>query len=475
MKKLLTLLCAFAALTACNRSTQPENLMMVSIEPLKYIVEGIVGDDFEVATIVPAGASPETYEPTPAQMEQMEAAKMVFAVGLIGFEQNTIERLTESTDVAYVNLSEGIAPFGCARRSECQKADSECVKAKKFHEEQCPDRPAPKCGECPKPADCPKAAKCDNAAECPKVGNCPKAAECPKTAKCEECPRAAECPKAGNCPKQKGCVKAADCPKLAECPKAGECSKTPKCEKPATCTKSAKCDKSAACPKTQKCEQAPKCDQAPQCPKEQKCGQAPQCPKTQKCDQAPKCPKAPKAPQCKEHKHGHQHGPHHAHRHAHGERNPHLWTSPRMLRQMATTAYEHIARVYPDSTKYQANYNALMTRLDSLEARVSRRLSEASSCAFVIYHPTFGYLAAEHGLFEIPVEIHGKEPSADHLRRVVDVARKLGAQKVFYQREFPRSVVEAVAGELEVEPIEVDILSGDVEAMIYGFADKLAQ
>lgn len=146
-----------------------------------------------------------------------------------------------------------------------------------------------------------------------------------------------------------------------------------------------------------------------------------------------------------------------------------------MLRQMATTAYEHIARVYPDSTKYQANYNALMTRLDSLEARVSRRLSEASSRAFVIYHPTFGYLAAEHGLFEIPVEIHGKEPSADHLRRVVDVARKLGAQKVFYQREFPRSVVEAVAGELEVEPIEVDILSGDVEAMIYGFADKLAQ
>ena len=411
MKKLLTLLCAFAALTACNRSTQPENLMMVSIEPLKYIVEGIVGDDFEVATIVPAGASPETYEPTPAQMEQMEAAKMVFAVGLIGFEQNTIERLTESTDVAYVNLSEGIAPFGCARRAECQKTDKECVMAEKFHGEQCPDRPAPKCGECPKPADCPKAAKCDNVAECPKVGNCPKAAECPKTAKCEECPRAAECPKAGNCPKQKGCVKAADCPKLAECPKAGECPKSAE------------------------------------------------------------CPKAAKAPQCKEY----HHGPHHAHRHAHGDRNPHLWTSPRMLRQMATTAYEHIARVYPDSTKYQANYNALMTRLDSLDARVERRLSEASSRAFVIYHPTFGYLAAEHGLIEIAVETHGKEPSADHLRRVVDVARKLGAQKVFYQREFPRSVVEAVAGELEVEPIEVDILSGDVEAMIYGFADKLAQ
>lgn len=415
MKKLFTLLCAFAALTACNRqSAQPDNLMMVSIEPLKYIVEGIVGDDFEVATIVPAGASPETYEPTPAQMEQMEVAKMVFAVGLIGFEQNTIERLTESTDVAYVNLSEGVLPFGCERRAECQKTDKECVKAEKFHGEQCGNCPAPKCGECPKTADCPKTA---------------------------ECPKRADCPKAGECPKQKGCAKPAECPKAQ------------------------KCDKPAACPKQQQCAQAP------QCPKTQKCGEAPACPKAPKCDQAPMCPKAAKAPRCKEY----HHGPHHAHGHAHGDRNPHLWTSPRMLRLMATTAYEHIARVYPDSTKYQANYNALMTRLDSLDARVERRLSEASSRAFVIYHPTFGYLAAEHGLFEIAVETHGKEPSADHLRRVVDAARKLGAQKVFYQREFPRSVVEAVAGELEVEPIEVDILCGDVEAMIYGFADKLAQ
>lgn len=427
MKKIFTLLCALAALTACNRqSAQPDNLMMVSIEPLKYIVEGIVGDDFEVATIVPAGASPETYEPTPAQMEQLEAAKMVFAVGLIGFEQNTIERMTQSADVAYVNLSEGVLPFGCVRRAECQNTDKECIKAEKFHGEQCGNCPAPKCGECPKTADCPKTA------ECPKRADCPKAGECPKQK---------DCPKATECPKQKGCAKPAECPKAQ------------------------KCDKPAACPKQQQCAQAP------QCPKTQKCGEAPACPKAPKCDQAPKCPKAAQAPKCKEH----NHGPQHAHGHAHGECNPHLWTSPRMLRQMATTAYEHISRVYPDSVKYQANYNALMTRLDSLEVSVERRLSEAPSRAFVIYHPTFGYLAAEHGLIEIAVETHGKEPSADHLRRVVDAARKLGAQKVFYQREFPRSVVEAVAGELGVEPIEVDILSGDVEAMIYGFADKLAQ
>lgn len=471
MKKLFTLLCALAALTACNRqSAQPDNLMMVSIEPLKYIVEGIVGDDFEVATIVPAGASPETYEPTPAQMEQLEAAKMVFAVGLIGFEQNTIERMTQSAGVAYVNLSEGVMPFGCARRVECQKTDKECVNAEKFHGEQCPK--APKCGECPKPADCPKAGECPKRDACEKAADCPQSADCPKAA---ECPKRAECPKATDCPKQKGCVKPAECPKTAECPKDKKCDKTAACPKAQKCEQAPKCDNAPKCGQAPQCPKEKKCEQAPQCPKTPKCGQAPACPKTPKCDHAPKCPKDAQAPKCKEHNHGHQHGPRHAHGHAHGDRNPHLWTSPRMLRLMATTAYENIARVYPDSIKYQANYNALMTRLDSLDARVERRLSEASSRAFVIYHPTFGYLAAEHGLIEIAVETHGKEPSADHLRRVVDAARKLGAQKVFYQREFPRSVVEAVAGELGVEPIEVDILGGDVEAMIYGFADKLAQ
>ena len=102
-------------------------------------------------------------------------------------------------------------------------------------------------------------------------------------------------------------------------------------------------------------------------------------------------------------------------------------------------------------------------------------MSEVTSRTFVIYHPTFGYLAEEYGLTEIAIESHGKEPSADHLRHVVDEARAKGVSKVFYQREFPRSVVETVARELDVEPIEVDILSGDVEGMIYGFVDKLAR
>lgn len=294
MRKLLLLLCCVATLASCGEQERTaDDRIVVSIEPLRAIVEGIVGDDFEVVTLVPPGASPETYEPTPEQMERVERSRMVFAVGLIGFERTTVERLTESAAVRYVNLSEGAELIG----GHCH------------HEEECAD----------------------------------------------------------------------------------------------------------------------------------------------------------------EH---HEH--HHHHAHVSGA-NPHLWTSPRRLRQMAATAYQAIAAEWPDSTAYKANYESLVARIDSLEVRVARRLNEAPSRAFVIYHPTFGYLAEEYGLTEIAIESHGKEPSADHLRHVVDEARAKGVRKVFYQREFPRSVVETVARELGVEPIEVDILDGDFEGVIYGFADKLAR
>ena len=65
---LLGLLLAFTA-SSCKRPTATQGRMAVSvsIEPLRYVVEAIGGDKVEAHTIMPQGASPETYEPTPAR------------------------------------------------------------------------------------------------------------------------------------------------------------------------------------------------------------------------------------------------------------------------------------------------------------------------------------------------------------------------------------------------------------------------
>ncbi|MDE5695739.1 MAG: zinc ABC transporter substrate-binding protein, partial [Alistipes sp.] len=67
---------------SCTEQQQPdETTLCVSIPPLKEVVGGIVGDDFRIEVLVPPGASPETYEPTPRQFIALNRAQLIFNVG----------------------------------------------------------------------------------------------------------------------------------------------------------------------------------------------------------------------------------------------------------------------------------------------------------------------------------------------------------------------------------------------------------
>jgi zinc transport system substrate-binding protein len=94
-------------LFACqSQRSEPQAEMMVSIAPLKYIVEQITADDFHVGVLVPAGASPETFDPTPRQMKSVEDATLLFTTGLIEFEQNIVARIGNRANI--VELHHGI-------------------------------------------------------------------------------------------------------------------------------------------------------------------------------------------------------------------------------------------------------------------------------------------------------------------------------------------------------------------------------
>ena len=103
----IALLASATLLLACQgKHTQPKAELMVSIAPLKYVVEQITAGDFQVGVLVPSGASPETFDPTPRQIAQANDATLLFTTGLIEFEQNIVERLSKKSNV--VALSNGI-------------------------------------------------------------------------------------------------------------------------------------------------------------------------------------------------------------------------------------------------------------------------------------------------------------------------------------------------------------------------------
>ena len=89
---LLTLATALLCCGCGSKSTVVNNSheVMVAIEPLKYLVEVITDNDFNINVIVPAGEGPETYSPTPSQMARIEDSELIFTTGLLNFEQELI-------------------------------------------------------------------------------------------------------------------------------------------------------------------------------------------------------------------------------------------------------------------------------------------------------------------------------------------------------------------------------------------------
>lgn len=106
IKSILALFFATMFVGCAERKIVVENHAVVSIAPLKPLVENILGDDFEVSILVPQGASPETFEPTPKQLREVETARFVFGTGLLDFEQALLHRVARNEQI--INLSQGI-------------------------------------------------------------------------------------------------------------------------------------------------------------------------------------------------------------------------------------------------------------------------------------------------------------------------------------------------------------------------------
>ena len=275
MRKILIILCALLAV-ACGGTNAPTDnrpTITVSIAPLRWLTEAIVGDGVRVEVLIPAGASPETFEPTPRQITAMADSKAVYTVGLIEFERS----LTARTGITATPLCEGIKLIG-----------------------------------------------------------------------------------------------------------------------------------------------------------------------------------------------GHYHNGHN-----HGA-DPHIWTSPRELRVMASNLHRHLRTIFPDSTHYDARYAQLDSALVELDLYVASCWAVADHDYFIIYHPALTYYARAYGIEQVAIEQEGREPSARSLTTLIERARRDSVKQIFYQRPYPASVVEVVAESIGAEAIEFDPLAEDVRSMIHSITVKMA-
>ena len=99
-----------ASLASCAEEANSRMGVVVTILPQADFVESIGGEKVDVTVMVPPGASPHTYEPTPSQMAALSRARIYVKVGsAIDFELVWMEKLLPvNKDMMVIDCSQGI-------------------------------------------------------------------------------------------------------------------------------------------------------------------------------------------------------------------------------------------------------------------------------------------------------------------------------------------------------------------------------
>lgn len=101
--------------SGCGKEVTEEDdrlVVAVSIMPQETFVKAVCGDLVDVITMIPPGFSPETYEPTPQMMQELQNASIYFALGvpsetyiMPSVDEVTVVALDEVVAQAYPELT----------------------------------------------------------------------------------------------------------------------------------------------------------------------------------------------------------------------------------------------------------------------------------------------------------------------------------------------------------------------------------
>ena len=178
--------------------------------------------------------------------------------------------------------------------------------------------------------------------------------------------------------------------------------------------------------------------------------------------------------------HGHDHGHLHDHdheQHAESEElDPHVWTDPNLVRQMAERIRATLSTADPaGAAVYQANYQVFVQDLAELDRFIRQQLAGVKARRFLVFHPSWGYFAAAYGLEQEAIEAAGKEPGPKALAKLIEQARKETIRVIFVQQQFSQATANTIARAIDGRVVAIDPLAEDYLANMRRTAEAFAQ
>ncbi|RLQ91813.1 zinc ABC transporter substrate-binding protein [Planomicrobium sp. Y74] len=144
--------------------------------------------------------------------------------------------------------------------------------------------------------------------------------------------------------------------------------------------------------------------------------------------------------------------------HDHGSTDPHIWMSPKLSQELATSIKESLIAEDPDNTEvYETNHAELIAELEQLDESFSQLQERVSKDTFFVSHAAFTYLAEPYGFEQVAVAgLNSQdEPSQKELTEIVDMAREKNIEYIVFEQNVSSNLTEVVQKEVGAEAIQM--------------------
>lgn len=152
---------------------------------------------------------------------------------------------------------------------------------------------------------------------------------------------------------------------------------------------------------------------------------------------------------------------HETHCHAHGA-DPHIWTSPRLMKIQAVTIRDALAHRFPEKKViFDTGCESVLKKCDDLIIDTDTMLFSEKGKIIVVAHDAYAYLCRDYQLVQLSLETGGKEPSLSKLHELISQAKEHHVKTVFSLKQYPKKGILCVAHALNATVIDLDPYGDD--------------
>ncbi|WP_413775745.1 metal ABC transporter substrate-binding protein [Paenibacillus sp. LS1] len=172
------------------------------------------------------------------------------------------------------------------------------------------------------------------------------------------------------------------------------------------------------------------------------------------------------------HGHGEEHEDEHADEHtdeaasedvADHHIDPHTWVSPKSAMIMAENIKKSLVEADPDhKAGYEQRYEALLTKLETLDQRFTDELAKVPNKEIVVSHQAFGYLARDYGLSQHAIMglSPDAEPTGQDIVKLAKLVKDEGIKYIFFEELVSDKLAKTLASEAGVETMVLNPVEG---------------